>query len=164
VTRFVVSTPLRAALDVTIDGGSVVASTFVRTRRLVAPPARDALARRVARQVEAYFDRALVRFDLPLAFEGSAFERSVWDIVMEIPFGATLSYAEVAMAAGRPRSHRAVARAMGRTPLALFIPAQRVIGADGRVKGAVASSLRARLLAFERGGGLSAASAERRKT
>lgn len=118
------------------------------------PPSLDVqkneLSIKIVRQVEAYIARRLAVFNLPLALEGTEFEQATWRAVTTIPFGARLSYADVARAIGRPGAHRAVARAMTNVAFDLLVPAHRVIGADGRLKGADADSMRGRLLAFER--------------
>ena len=85
------------------------------------------------RQVEAYFDGALTRFDLPLAPHGTAFQRRVWAALAAIPFGATRSYGALAAELG---SHaRAVGGACGRNPLPLLIPCHRVLAAGGGLGG-----------------------------
>jgi len=118
------------------------------------PPSLDVqkneLSIKIVRQVEAYIARRLAVFNLPLALEGTEFEQATWRAVTTIPFGARVSYADVARAIGRPGAHRAVARAMTNVAFDLLVPAHRVIGADGRLKGADADSMRGRLLAFER--------------
>jgi methylated-DNA-[protein]-cysteine S-methyltransferase len=86
-------------------------------------------------QLRAYFAGELRRFDLPLAPRGTAFQLSVWDALVEIPYGATTSYSELAAAIGRPSACRAVGAANGRNPLAVIVPCHRVIGAAGALTG-----------------------------
>jgi len=145
-----VSTPWPYDLELSSNGQAIVAANFVTRRRSKATRPNDALLVEAAAQVRAYFARRLRRFDLPLAFEGTRFQHAVWTAVASLSFGEFVSYAEVARAVGKPLAHRGVAMAMGRTPLDLLVPAHRVIGADGRVKGAQPGSIRARLVAFER--------------
>jgi methylated-DNA-[protein]-cysteine S-methyltransferase len=143
-----IPTPFGVALDVAASADAIVAARFVRSRAATQSAARG-LLREAAAQVRAYFARRLCRFDLPLAFEGTPLQRDVWRAVSLLEFGEIVSYGEVARAVGRPLAHRGVAAAMGRTPIALFIAAHRVVGADGRIKGCGPRSLRARLFDFE---------------
>jgi methylated-DNA-[protein]-cysteine S-methyltransferase len=86
-------------------------------------------------QLRAYFAGELRRFDLPLAPRGTAFQLSVWDALLEISYGSTTSYSELAAAIGRPSACRAVGAANGRNPLAVIVPCHRVIGAAGGLTG-----------------------------
>jgi methylated-DNA-[protein]-cysteine S-methyltransferase len=74
-------------------------------------------------------------FSLPLAPRGTAFERRVWQALVEIPHGETRSYADIARTIGSPAACRAVGRANGRNPIAVVIPCHRVIGSDGSLTG-----------------------------
>ena len=97
---------------------------------------RDDAAFDAARaQLDAYFAGKLRQFDLPLAPEGTAFQRDVWAYLATIPFGETRSYGDLARALGRPGSARAVGAANGANPLPIFLPCHRVIGADGTLTG-----------------------------
>ena len=87
------------------------------------------------RQLALYFDGRLTRFDLPLARQGTSFQQSVWEELEAIPYGATISYGEVARRIGSPNASRAVGLANGRNPLAIIVPCHRVIGASGRLVG-----------------------------
>lgn len=93
------------------------------------------LDRETARQLRAYFARERTRFDLPLHFDLPGFTKRVLERVERIPFGATLSYGEVAHAVGAARAARAVGQAVGSNPLPLLIPCHRVLAADGRLGG-----------------------------
>jgi methylated-DNA-[protein]-cysteine S-methyltransferase len=153
--RLRISTPLRYDLCVVSDGEAIVGSEFSAPRRTRTPATRlDPLLAAAAEQVRAYFSRRLQRFDLPLAPSGGTpFQREIWSLVACLCFGEFVSYGDVARALGRPLSHRGVAMAMGKTPIDLFVPAHRVVGADGRVRGARPGSVRAQLVAFERSRG-----------
>jgi methylated-DNA-[protein]-cysteine S-methyltransferase len=104
------------------------------------------------RQLRAYFAGKLRRFSLPLDFQGTAFQQSVWQALLTIPFGATRSYAEIARQIGRPKAVRAVGAANGRNPISIVAPCHRVIGSDGALTG-YAGGLAAKqhLLGLERG-------------
>jgi len=86
-------------------------------------------------QLNAYFGGELERFELPLAPRGTAFQLSVWQALLEIPYGSTTAYSELAAALGRPSACRAVGAANGRNPLAVIVPCHRVIGASGALTG-----------------------------
>jgi methylated-DNA-[protein]-cysteine S-methyltransferase len=73
--------------------------------------------------------------ELPCDAPGTPLERAVWRALREIPPGATRSYGEIATAVGRPGAARAIGRANGNNPLAIFVPCHRVIGADGSLTG-----------------------------
>ncbi len=135
-------------------GGAIVCASFVRRDRAArgARSAYPGLVAEAAAQTKAYFARRLRRFDLPLRPSGTPFALAVWESVAALAVGEFVSYADVARAVGHPLAHRGVAAAMARTPIDLFIPAHRVVGADGQVKGALPGSLRLRLVAFERKG------------
>ena len=87
------------------------------------------------RQLREYFAGKRVTFDLPLAPEGTAFQRSVWRQLQEIPYGETISYGELARRVGNPKASRAVGSANGANPLPIVIPCHRVIAGDGTLGG-----------------------------
>ena len=91
--------------------------------------------REAVRQIEAYFGGRLRDFDLALALEGTLFQKKVWTALREIPYGDTVSYAEIARRIGHSLAVRAVGAANGANPLPIVIPCHRVIGSDGRLTG-----------------------------
>ena len=86
-------------------------------------------------QLEEYFSGARRAFTLPLAPVGTAFQLAVWQALKTIPYGETLSYAQLARRLGRTGSARAVGLANGANPLPIIVPCHRVIGADGSLTG-----------------------------
>lgn len=89
----------------------------------------------VRRQLAEYLAGGRRRFDLPLDPIGTEFQRGVWRILLEIPFGQTRTYGDLARALGRPQAFRAVGRANHDNPIGIVIPCHRVIGADGDLTG-----------------------------
>jgi len=87
------------------------------------------------RQLRDYFAGRRTGFDLPLAPEGTPFQRAVWRQLQDIPYGGTISYGELARRVGNPKASRAVGAANGANPIPIVIPCHRVIGADGRLTG-----------------------------
>lgn len=67
--------------------------------------------------------------------EGTEFQQSVWRALQQIPYGKTVSYADIACKIGKPKSYRAVANAIGANPICIFIPCHRVIRSDGSLGG-----------------------------
>jgi methylated-DNA-[protein]-cysteine S-methyltransferase len=87
------------------------------------------------RQFDDYFAGRRRTFDLPLAPRGTRFQQQVWLALRAIPYGETISYAQLATRIGKPSAMRAVGAANGRNPLPIVVPCHRVIGADGSLTG-----------------------------
>lgn len=106
-------------------------------------------------QLTEYFAGTREDFDLELDPVGTEFQQRVWTRLRAIPYGETLTYAELAEAIGKPTAVRAVASANARNPLSILIPCHRVVGSDGRLTGyAGGVENKRRLLDLESGGGL----------
>jgi len=103
-------------------------------------------------QLREYFAGTRTRFELPLDFRGTDFQKSVWAELLAIPFGETRSYGEIALKLGRPKASRAVGAANGRNPISIVAPCHRVIGSTGKLTG-FAGGLAAKeyLLGLEQG-------------
>jgi methylated-DNA-[protein]-cysteine S-methyltransferase len=86
-------------------------------------------------QLEEYFAGERTTFDIPMRLEGTAFQRTVWHELTQIPYGETISYGELAKRIGRPDRARAVGTANGQNPIAVIVPCHRVIGANGKLVG-----------------------------
>lgn len=106
----------------------------------------------VKRQLDEFFAGKRTAFDLPIAPEGTEFQKRVWAELMRIPYGETISYAELAKRVGSEGGARAVGRANATNPIAVVVPCHRVIGADGSLTGyAYGVELKRSLLDFEKG-------------
>jgi methylated-DNA-[protein]-cysteine S-methyltransferase len=87
------------------------------------------------RQLDEYFAGDRRQFELELDLGGTPSQRSVWRALMAIPHGTTISYSALARALGRPAGVRAVAAAVGRTPVPIIVPCHRVVAVDGALTG-----------------------------
>lgn len=88
-----------------------------------------------ALQLDEYFAGQCRRFDIPLLLIGTEFQKKVWQALLEIPYGATISYGELASRIGMPHAVRAVANANGANAISIFAPCHRVIGSDNSLTG-----------------------------
>lgn len=86
-------------------------------------------------QLAEYFAHQRQQFDLPIESVGTKFQKKVWHLLQEIPFGATISYGTLAKMVGNPNASRAVGAANGRNPLGIVIPCHRVIASNGALTG-----------------------------
>lgn len=90
---------------------------------------------KAATQLEEYFAGKRQDFDLPMAFQGTEFQKKVWQALMTIPFGKTCSYKDIAEQIGNPKGARAVGMANNRNPMAIIVPCHRVVGHNGSLTG-----------------------------
>ena len=114
---------------------------------------RDAFApnRSAISQLLEYLEGKRTAFDVVLDLRGTPFQKRVWAALLEIPYGDTRSYQEIARSVGSPRAVRAVGAANGANPISLVVPCHRVIASDGTLGGYGGGlGLKARLLAMER--------------
>lgn len=108
------------------------------------------LSKKVVKQLEQYFAKKRNSFDVPLAPEGTPFQKKAWDALLAIPYGKTISYQDQAIKAGKKAAVRAIGGANGRNPIPIIIPCHRVIGKNGTLVGyAGGLSIKEKLLQLE---------------
>jgi len=88
-----------------------------------------------ADQLGEYFAGKRRSFDLPLSAEGTAFQKSVWLQLNQLPFGTAVSYADIGRATGRPSAGRAVGGAVGANPIPIIVPCHRVLASNRKITG-----------------------------
>lgn len=111
----------------------------------------NAMTQKVCEQLQEYCTGKRKNFDIPLEQKGTAFQRSVWAALCEIPYGETRSYGDIATNIGNPKACRAVGMANHNNPIAVIVPCHRVIGKNGGLTGyAGGLEIKAALLEFER--------------
>lgn len=119
----------------------------------VPEPRRSTILETTVTQLAAYFEGTLQDFHLPLDVRGTPFQRAVWDELLNIPYGTTLTYGEIAMEVECPRGFQAVGRAVGANPVAIIVPCHRVVGHNGSLTGyAFGVERKAALLELEQNG------------
>jgi methylated-DNA-[protein]-cysteine S-methyltransferase len=136
LTRLLLSSPVGPLL-VEHDGQAVCAIRYwpqgehtpAGTR--VEPARDDALGQRVASQLREYFAGARRDFDLPLAAQGTDFQRRVWEALRSIPYGETRSYRDIAAQVGAPKGMQAIGQANRSNRIPIVIPCHRVVAVNG---------------------------------
>lgn len=112
----------------------------------------DETLERTARQLDEYLSGTRDEFDIPLLLVGTDFQRSVWNALLQVPYGATASYLQIARAIGREKAVRAVGNACRANPIGIIVPCHRIIGSDGSLVGYYGGlPMKQRLLNLERG-------------
>lgn len=89
----------------------------------------------IQKQFTEYEKGARKAFDLPLHIKGTEFQKKVWNALLEIPYGETRSYQEIAIQIGNPKAVRAVGGACNRNPIGIIVPCHRVVGKNGSLTG-----------------------------
>lgn len=86
-------------------------------------------------QLDEYFAGTRRTFDLPLSLHGTAFQRQVWQALLDVPYGTTITYAQLADRIGRHGAYHPVGAAVGMNPISIFVPCHRALGSDGSLTG-----------------------------
>lgn len=123
------------SLTVTADKGDIISIKHNAEARKTSSDGSSAVLKEAEIQLTEYLEGKLKTFDLPIRFTGTPFQVSVWRALQEIPYGATLTYGEIATRIGRPKAARAVGMACNRNPLLIIVPCHRVVGAGGQLTG-----------------------------
>ena len=130
--RYSYETVLGSVTFVEEDGALLAISTH---RTFEGIEQETPLIKDAYRQLSEYLKGERKGFDLPLLIKGTTFQQQVWKALLEIPYGETRSYKQIAVAIGNPKAVRAVGMANNRNPLLIVVPCHRVIGADGKLVG-----------------------------
>jgi methylated-DNA-[protein]-cysteine S-methyltransferase len=121
------------------DGQFVTGLYMLRHKHWSGPDASlrqsDVAFATVREQLAEYFAGQRQQFDVPLKLAGTPFQQRVWQELVRIPFGTTITYGQLAERVGKPTASRAVGAANGRNPISIIVPCHRVIGADGKLTG-----------------------------
>lgn len=111
----------------------------------------DEVLTETSRQLDEYLEGQRREFDIPVLMVGTDFQKSVWNVLMKVPYGDTSTYSQVARDVGNERAVRAVGNANAANPISIIVPCHRIIGSDGQLVGYGGGlSIKRRLLELER--------------
>ncbi len=103
-----------------------------------------------AKQLDEYATGSRTTFDLPILLHGTEFQKQVWNALLQIPYGSTVSYKQIAQNIGNPKACRAVGLANNKNPISIVVPCHRVVGTNGSLTGyAGGLELKKKLLELE---------------
>lgn len=149
MTHALLDSPVGTLTLVERDGG--LAGLYMTDQRHLPDagsfgPRDDTVLPALQEQLGAYFTGALQTFDVPLTTTGTPFQQQVWAALRRVPYGRTCTYADLAVAVGRPTAVRAVGAANGRNPVGIVVPCHRVVGSSGALTGYAGGLERKRFL------------------
>ncbi len=121
-------------ISISEDGEGNICGVYLPTYNLpvVTDRETDVISEAIS-QLEEYFNGKRREFDLPLACDGTDFQKSVWSGIYAIPYGETVTYGDLAESLGNPGSYRAVGTACGRNPIPIVVPCHRVVPSSGGI-------------------------------
>ena len=122
-------------VEIAATEGEVALVEFIEEKKPIAASKTSPALEAAVRQLDEYFSGRRRVFELMLRLDGTAFQTRVWQALLDVGFGETASYGEIARAIGRPKSTRAVGAANGRNPISIIVPCHRIIGSSGALTG-----------------------------
>ncbi len=132
--RFFYSSPCgKLHLLIEMEEDTIMGISFCAPQEPSRP--ENELETELLRQLDAYFEGKLTEFDLPFFATGTVFQLLVWEELIKIPCGQTITYGELAERIGKPQAARAVGSALHANPIPILIPCHRVVGANGQLTG-----------------------------
>ncbi|MBS85878.1 MAG: methylated-DNA--[protein]-cysteine S-methyltransferase [Candidatus Kariarchaeum pelagius] len=124
--------PILITIDTRLN--SLIELKFVKTSlpNSKQPP----LIKKITKQLDEYFSKKRTIFDIPIHYNGTPFQNKVWEELLKIPYGNTLSYGDIAKKLGKPPlTSRAIGTANSKNKIAIIIPCHRVIRSNGKLSG-----------------------------
>ena len=131
-------------ITVSAENGAIVGVHIEGDRYFTTIPdgwvrdSENSLLSQFKKELDEYFAGERASFDVPFAFQGTEFQRLVWQALQHIPSGQATTYGALAASIGKPKAVRAVGTAVGRNPLCILVPCHRVLAGDGSLGGYVA--------------------------
>ncbi len=121
-------------LEIKVNENALVGLRFCERKRKLIQAAHP-IIQQTRNQLSEYFEGKRNSFDIPLFLEGTDFQKKVWNALLQIQYGETISYAQLAEKVNNPKACRAVGSANGKNPIAIIIPCHRVIAANKKLGG-----------------------------
>lgn len=132
------------------ENGEAITQIFLADEKEITECNKTPLLQDAVKQLQEYFRKQRKSFELPLAPKGTEFQKKVWKVLQEIPYGETRSYKQIAELAGSPKGARAVGLSNNKNPIMIVVPCHRVIGSSGKLVGyAGGIDIKIRLLDLE---------------
>lgn len=116
------------------DNGKAIVMVGL-TEKTISNTDASPLQLQCAHQIEEYFEGIRTEFDIPVEFSGTDFQKNVWNALLNIPYGDTMSYGDIARITGNPKASRAVGKACNKNHILIIVPCHRVVGAKGKLVG-----------------------------